>query len=342
MKNKTECPYCDGTATLKYEDREMTFKKEPFAVKAHYYQCGKCKEEFTTTETDTLTIAQVQNMYREKHGILFPDEIARIRTTYGLSAAGMSDVLGLGVNGYNLYERGEMPTMAISNLIASSNNPWAFKEMLMNARDTMSENIFKRTMAFVEEQIERKSNPLPFFNKIDLQTKPSALTGYRAPNVEKVKALFTTFISRCNTVYNDRLKINKLMFYADFYHYRETGFSISGLSYRAINYGPVPTCYDNLFALLESEGVIFADWQQVNGTSAREIFFVAQPADPAVMYSSEVAVADRLCVQFGDTTSWDLVQMSHREDAWQQLNEKREIINYQEYAFDVKGIEKDS
>lgn len=342
MKNKIECPYCDGTAHLKYEDREITYKKEPFAAKAHYYKCDKCLEEFTTTETDTLTMVQVQNMYREKHGILFPDEIARIRTTYGLSAAAMSDVLGLGVNGYNLYERGEMPTMAISNLIASSNNPWAFKEMLMNARDTMSENIFKRTLALVEEQIERKSNPLPFFNKIDLQTKPSALTGYRAPNVEKVKALFISFISRCNTVFNDRLKINKLMFYADFYHYRETGFSISGLSYRAINYGPVPTCYDNLFALLETEGVIFADWQQVNGTSAREIFFVTHPVDLEVLEPSESSVADRLCREFADTTSWDMVEMSHREDAWQQLNEKREIISYQEYAFGVKGMELDT
>ena len=39
------------------------------------------------------------------------------------------------------------------------------------------------------------------------------------------------------------------MFYADFNHYRKTGQSISGLQYRALNFGPVPdhyaTIYDN-------------------------------------------------------------------------------------------------
>jgi putative zinc finger/helix-turn-helix YgiT family protein len=342
MNTKIECPYCDGTALLRYEDREILYKKEPFQVKAHFYQCEKCREEFTTTESDTLTMVQVHNLYREKHGIPFPDEIASIRETYGLSAAAMSEVLGLGVNGCNNYERGEIPTSAIGNLILSASNPWVFRDMLMKSRDTMSENIFNRTMAQVEAQIERKSNPLPFYSKIDLHSRPSALTGYRVPNIEKVKTLFTCFISRCNRVLNDRLKINKLMFYADFLHYRQTGFSISGLSYRAINFGPVPSCYDNLFALLESEGVIFADWQQINDTIAREIFFVTQPVAPHVLEPSEIALVDKLCNQFAETTSWDMVEMSHREDAWQQLNERREIISYQEYAFGVKSFQFDS
>jgi len=338
MKNKVECPYCEGIAYLKYEDKEIIYKKEPFPIKAHFYQCEKCREEFTTTETDTLTMVQVHNLYREKHGIPFPDEIASIRETYGLSAAAMSDVLGLGVNGFNIYERGDMPTTAMGNLILSAANPWVFKNMLINARDTMSENIFNRTMTKVEAQIERKSNPLPFYTKIDIQTKPSALTGYRVPNIEKVKTLFTTFISRCNPVLNDRLKINKLMFYADFLHFRQTGFSISGLSYRAINFGPVPTCYDNIFALLENEGVIFADWQQVNDAIAREIFFASQHSNSDTLDATEMAVVDKLCIRFAESSSWDLVELSHKEDGWKALKERKEIISYQEYAFGLRGV----
>ncbi len=342
MKNKVECPYCDGTATLKYEARDITYKKEPFSVIAHYYQCEKCREEFTTTETDSLTMVQVHNLYREKHGIPFPDEIASIRETYGLSAASMSEVLGLGVNGYSIYERGEIPTTAIGKLILSAANPWVFKDMLLGVKEVLNTTAFNRAMASAEEQIELRSMPRPFFNKIDVKSKPSSYTGYRAPSIEKVKALFSVFISRCNVVLNDRLKINKMMFYADFLHYKETGYSISGLSYRAINFGPVPSCYDNLFALLESEGVIFADWQQINDTIAREIFFVIQPVAPNVLEPSEAAIVDKLCSQFAETTSWDMVEMSHREDAWQQLNERREIISYQEYAFGVRGVQLES
>ncbi|MGB3079795.1 MAG: type II TA system antitoxin MqsA family protein, partial [Saprospiraceae bacterium] len=174
MKNKVECPYCDGTATLKYEARDITYKKEPFSVKAHYYQCEKCLEEFTTTETDTLTMVQVHNLYREKHGIPFPDEIASIRETYGLSAASMSEVLGLGVNGYSIYERGEIPTTAIGKLILSAANPWVFKDMLLGVMDVLNTTAFNRAMDSVEEQIGLRSMPRPFFNKIDVKSKPSS------------------------------------------------------------------------------------------------------------------------------------------------------------------------
>ncbi|MBK9106395.1 MAG: hypothetical protein IPL92_17990 [Saprospiraceae bacterium] len=62
MKTKIECPYCDGTAVLNSEFREITCKKESFPVKAYYYQCEKCREEFTTTETDTYTMEQVYDL----------------------------------------------------------------------------------------------------------------------------------------------------------------------------------------------------------------------------------------------------------------------------------------
>jgi hypothetical protein len=100
----------------------------------------------------------------------------------------------------------------------------------------------------------------------------------------------------------------------------------------------VPSCYDNLFALLESEGVIFSDWQQVSDASAREIFFASKPIDPVVLDPTEANVVDMLCGQFADAPSWVLVERSHGEDAWRELNAKKEIISYQEYAFGLKGV----
>ncbi len=59
MKSKIECPYCDGIAVLNSESREITYKEKLFAVKSYYYKCEVCREEFTTTETDSLTMMQV-------------------------------------------------------------------------------------------------------------------------------------------------------------------------------------------------------------------------------------------------------------------------------------------
>lgn len=66
MKQKIECPYCDGTANLQKEAKELNYRKDAFKIVAHFYKCEKCNEEFTTTEADTISLMQAHNQYREK------------------------------------------------------------------------------------------------------------------------------------------------------------------------------------------------------------------------------------------------------------------------------------
>ncbi len=93
MKNLIECPYCDGNAKLHRKDKEINYRKEMFCVVEHYYKCENCKEEFTTTKTDTVTMTQVYNMYRKKYNIPSLEEIIAIREQYDISATKMSEIL---------------------------------------------------------------------------------------------------------------------------------------------------------------------------------------------------------------------------------------------------------
>lgn len=61
MEEKIECPFCDGYANLKKEEREVNYRKELFKIAAHFYQCEKCGEELTTTEADTVSLMQLPN-----------------------------------------------------------------------------------------------------------------------------------------------------------------------------------------------------------------------------------------------------------------------------------------
>ncbi len=339
MKSKIDCPYCEGTANIKHHLQEIIYKKEAFQINAHFYLCENCAEEFTTTETDELSMNQVYNLYREKHGIPFPEEIALVRENYGLSAAAMSEVLGLGVNGYGQYEKGEVPTTAIGNLIASAKNPWVFKDLLERANDLEPKSAYSKALEKVDRYINAKITPLPFYHQIDVHSRPNSYTGFKTPNLDIIKTLFSTFISSCNPLFNDRLKLNKLLFYVDFLAYKMSGYSISGLSYRPIQFGPVPSCYDNIFVLLENEMIIFADWQQGAGESPREIFFTNSKPQNEVLNNFENNIVDYVCNKFADSSSWDLVELSHKEKAWKDLLERKELINYQEYAFELRGIE---
>ncbi|MBI1692722.1 MAG: hypothetical protein FYV88_4450 [Bacteroidetes bacterium] len=67
MKENITCAYCDGVALLKKDKKEIKYRKDVFTILAHFYQCESCKEGFTNSETDTISLLQVHNQYREKN-----------------------------------------------------------------------------------------------------------------------------------------------------------------------------------------------------------------------------------------------------------------------------------
>ena len=64
--NSIECPYCPGFASLQKQPIELLYRKENFHVVEYFYKCDTCCEEFTTTESDTLTMQQAHLQYLEK------------------------------------------------------------------------------------------------------------------------------------------------------------------------------------------------------------------------------------------------------------------------------------
>lgn len=337
MNPVIECPYCDGQAELKKQIKELTYRKDSFKVYAHYYQCNLCAEEFTTTESDTITILQLHNQYRVKHNIPFIEEIIEIRETFELSAVKMSEVLGLGVNGYGNYEKGEMPTPAMGNLIRTARNPIVFIEMLKNGKNYFSDGMYIDALSRLNYLINKDINN-PYQVRINQHYEPNALTGFKKINKEKLANILVFYIENCKSQFNDRLKLNKLLFYTDFLSYKLSGLSITGLCYRAIQYGPVPTFYDNIYASLENEEVILSNWIKDNDGSAKEHFKTERHFDINLFNETEKTIIECISANFKNTSSWDLVDLSHKEKAWIDLYSNRDLIDYQTYAFELKGI----
>ena len=91
-----DSPFTDGKATLKRKSSKLVFRKDEFEIIEHFYVCNTSQEEFTTAELDRVNLNQIYNQYRKKYAIPFPDHIKQIREKYGLSAAKMSTILGIG------------------------------------------------------------------------------------------------------------------------------------------------------------------------------------------------------------------------------------------------------
>lgn len=338
IKLEQPCPICDCRAVLEKELREISYRGEAYPVTAHFYTCDGCGESFTTTALDRLTLGQVHDRYRTKHRIPFPEDMVRIREKYGLSARKMSDVLGLGINGYSNYEKGEMPSQAIGNLIATAEDPAVFHKMAENARQLLTASQWKkldhRIAELVRSDLEAPDQDLVSARK----NYPDEYTGYRLPDLSRIASLVIFFLKNASSSYNDRLKLNKLLFYADFAHFKYHGRSITGLSYRAIPYGPVPSSYDRLFSWLQQKDLIQINWDHVDQGAGRERFTSMREPDGTIFSEDELASMDAVLEEFGAMPSWDLVNISHQEKAWLELAASREMISYPDYAFDLKAL----
>lgn len=126
------------------ETREVKFRGEMFSYEHSFYRCNQTGIDFTTSELDDQSINQVYSQYRMKYGIPTPEEILATRKKYGLSAARMSEILGMGINQYRLYEAGEMPSQAVGKVLKSIEDPYIFRFYLMNSIHQFSVKEFEK------------------------------------------------------------------------------------------------------------------------------------------------------------------------------------------------------
>ena len=333
MNALIECPYCDGNAHLKRETGTLQFRKEPFQIVKHFYKCDKCLEEFTTTESDQLTYNQLVNQYRAKYHIPSAEEIKKIREQYGLSAKRMSELLGLGSNTYGLYEKDDIPVEANAILIKQAANPDNFADMIAEKVD-INDSIWSK----IKEAKARKSAVNKLIQPINHINQANELTGFKKTDWVKIENTIIILITESHPNYNDKLKLNKQLFYTDYYHFKMFGTSVTGLSYRAIPYGPVPTFYDNIFGTLINESVIIADWKEGYNGSASELLKTERKPDWSVFSESEKIAIRTVIEKFKNIHTWDLVNLSHKEKAWIELEKQRAIIDYQKYAFELIAL----
>lgn len=337
MNQIIDCAFCDGQAKVQQAEKELNYRKEVFKVVELFYKCSNCLEEFTTTETDTVTLLQAQNQYREKHSIPFPDDIIAIREKFELSASKMSEVLGLGINGYSNYEKGEIPSPAIGNLISTAGKPEVFKTMLERAKQYFTNGAYSRILSKVECLIVEERASHPFYVKLNQFSEPNSLNGFKRPNKDKIANILILFINECQIEFNDKLKLNKLLFFSDFANYKQSGYSITGLSYRAIDYGPAPTFYNNIFTYFENENIIKSKWIKDNNGSAKETYETDLEFGVDLFSKEEIQVLKSIIEKFKEKSSWDIVDLSHKEKCWIDLHLEKGIVSYQQCAFSLEG-----
>lgn len=320
------------------EPRSMEFRKETFEIVFHSYKCVDSGEQFTTTSLDELNINQVYNQYRQKYRIPFSLEIQRIREKYGLPASKMSLILGFGVNSYRHYEAGEMPSISNARLIQMIDDPVKFIEMveLCDFLDIKSKDKYIQKAQLLLD--ERKRNAFIFELKGYLSGNHLAdvYTGYRNPDLNKF-AEMVVFFSEAMSPF--KTKMNKLLFYADFIMFKKSCFSISGMRYNALGMGPVPQNFQSIFEyLVNNKDVEIVYTQFPQGYMGEKFQLPAHRTFHSELFSeAELDVLKTVADVFKNTSTSEIIEQSHLEEAWRQHEKDKSAISYM-LAFELKQI----
>lgn len=332
-------PFTGKVMPLRKDPRTLTFRKEKIDILYHYYHCANSNEQFTTTELDNLNLFQLYNLYREKHNIPFPDEIINIRKKYGLSALKMSKVLGFGANIYRNYENGEVPSESNAKLIHLAKSPKEFRK-LVNLNGDLKEKE-KNSLIVKLDQLVQTNRKEYFKEKLEAlylgSSHPSRYTGFVKPNFAKLIEMVVFFAEKCEPW---KTKLNKLLFYADFGHFKNHGFSISGANYRAINMGPVVNNYNSTFEYIAENDFVdihFIEYDQ-GGYGEQFVANSNKSFNKDIFSEEELNTLEKVNIKFNKISTKDIIGISHSEEIWRRnFTNGKTLISYLE-SFDLREI----
>lgn len=329
-------PITGKEMTLQIEKSILVFRKEQFEYNHKSYYCADSDESFTTTELDEFNLNQVYNQYRDKHNIPFPDQIIKLRNTYGLSASMMSKILGFGTNSYRNYEKGEVPSLANANLINTVLNSIMNFKLLVDLNNDLNKEekakILKRINVvsdnYRENKDDRKYVEILFENRL-----PDNYSGYRKPDMEKMSNMILFFAEKLNPT---ETMMNKLLFYSDFYNYKKTAYSISGSNYMAHNYGPVPVRFGGIFDYAATKDYIYMNVVDYGNGYLGKCFYKSNQKDfnSELFSSEEIESLNSVVNTFKGCNATQIMQKSHEEKAWIENEKEKRLIDYN-YSFDL-------
>lgn len=199
----------------------------------------------------------------------------------------------------------------------------------------------KETKKFIDTandllDAERRNHwDILFTKHIFTYERPNEFTGYCVPDLNKIAQIIKYFTPKTDVL---KTKLNKLLFYTDFTYYKQSGYSMTGISYRAIPHGPVPSAYDKMYTKLCDDKLIslkhipFADGnygEAIMGTNA---------FDDSLFSDLEKKILEGITKKFLKLKTKEIVDLSHQEEAWISNEENKQIISYQKFAFDLKNM----
>lgn len=313
------CPQCKQEGAIETVRRRETIavRGEPIEVTSEYRRCGRCGAEWENTRGGDA-LAEAYRGYRSRHGLLQPEEIARRRKAYGLTQRELSELLGWGGATLSRYENGALQAASHEKMLRLAMEPRNLLLLIEESPGALPaekqgrlarELAAARDLSF-EQIFEERFGAYP----------PDEFSGYRRLDLKKLYSAILFFCEGGQL----KTKLNKLLFYADFKHFKEHTVSLTGAHYVHLTYGPVPDNFNFYFAELAQEGRLAVE-EVVSGQYVGENLVSRSAPDLSEFSAEERATLQAVKAHFRRFNSSEIAAYSHAERAYAETGDNEPI-----------------
>lgn len=291
------------------------FKSVQVNYEATYFYCDKADEYYSDEQMITENDISMKNAYRKQIGLLTTEDIIAIRAKFGISQSDLCLLLGWGEKTITRYESHQVQDAAHDTILRKlDEDPEWFLELLEKAKGKILDSSYRKYLQsgislFEKEHDSYLRNAITakyarFMNDLDY-------SGGKVLNLDAVTDMIRYFANSHQVTSLYKVKLMKLLWYADALSYKRNGYAISGLVYRALPMGAVPIAYESIIDL---SCIKYEETEIGEGTACH--FLPTEDKSYNHLASGDIEILEAVIGVFGNSSKIEIVSAMHQEKAY--------------------------
>lgn len=307
-------------------EENATFKNVKVIYDASYLYCDVAEELYMDEQQMQDNDVRLKNAYRKAEGLLTSAEISDIRAKYGISQSDLCILLGWGGKTITRYESHQVQDRAHDTILKKiDQDPEWFLALLNDAKKNLSAESYQKYLDIATSLYEENRDSYlrkaveasyarfhgnPFFQ------------GDTELSLDKVVDVIRYFAASTQITSLYKVKLMKLMWYADVLSYKNRGFAITGLVYQALPMGAVPVEYNSIIDLKD----IPCEEVDMGETYAYHFSLKGSASFPALS-DADKSILDTVIEKLGKMSKDEIISFMHREKAYVETA-PRDVISF--------------
>ena len=307
-------------------EENATFKNLKVNYNASYLYCDLAEELYMDEQQIQDNDIRLKNAYRKAEGLLTSSEISAIRAKYGISQSDLCILLGWGMKTITRYESHQVQDKAHDTILKKiDQDPEWFLSLLNDAKKNLPAESYQKylntaTALYEDEQDSylRKAVEASYARFHENQL----FHGNTDLSLDKVVDVIRYFAASTQITSLYKVKLMKLMWYADALSYKIRGFAITGLVYQALPMGAVPVGHNSIIDLKN----VPCDEVDMGETNAYH-FSLKEAASFPTLSDADKNILDIVIEKLGKMSKNEIISFMHKEQAYIETA-PRDVIQF--------------